>query len=597
MSLKWPLFFLGLFTALAVFYYYYEYKGGKERETQATLEKKAMQFSADSLDRFILIARRDSAPGADTTVLEHSEAGWKITSPFPVAADSEAVARLLSNASGATLDRVVEDSAADLSIFGLDKPKLVLEVFPRGLKESRKLYLGNKNPGDTYLYAANAAAPRKVILLNSWALSDLNKNVKDLRDKKLLHVDRGRIGRLVSAGAGGGENLRLEKQDEQWRITSPLAVPAESDSVKNLLEKITGAEANGFIDTLAGGGLKAYGLDPPQFTLTLVEQGSAALHELQFGSRDSSGSYFARRREMDNLFLAGADLVDLLKRDPAALREMALVSQPKDKIDRLTLALPLERITAVKDSGGSWRLSEPKAARADDSKIDGLLWDLKDLKAKSFLQSQPALVESYFKQPFLEVIFRADSAESHLTFARSADPAADSLVYVKSSRSPDVAVVDSSAAWRLVLTFDELCYRKIVDFDTGKITRVHLEFPKQTLELEKKGEDWQVTAPEKVKAQGWKVQNLLWDLSELKFTRVLSETGADSTAFGFSAPSLKATFWAGDSLAARLTFAVSVAGKDERGLRAGGDPKVYAVEAGIFRGIPDTAEKFKQEEK
>ena len=597
MSLKRPLIFLGLFAALALLYYFYEYKGGKEREAQEALEKKAVQFSADSLDRFIVIARRDSAPGADTTVLEHSTAGWKITAPFPVAADSEAVARLLSNAAGAALDRVVEDSAADLSIFGLDTPKLVLEVFPSGLKESRRLSIGNKSPGDSYIYAANAVAPHKVILLNSWVLSDLNKTVKDLRDKKLLHADRNRIGRLVSAGAEPGVTLRLEKQDEQWRLTAPLAVPAESDSVKNLLEKITGAEAKGFIDTLAVGGLKAYGLDPPQFTLTLVEQGSAALYELQFGGTDSAGNYYARRKEMDGLFLAGADLVELLKRDPSALRDMALVSQPKDKINRLTLVLPLERITAVKDSGDTWRLSEPKAARADGSKIDGLLWDLKDLKAKSFLQSPYAQVENYFKQPFLEVIFRADSTENRLTFAHGADRPADSLVYVKVSQSPDVAVVDSSTAWRLVQTFDELCYRRIIEFDTGKITRVRLEFPGRTLELEKKGEDWQISGPEKVKAQGWKVQNLLWDLSELKFTQVISENGADSTAYGFAAPVLKAAFWAGDSLAAGLTFADSVAGKDERCLRASGDPKIYAVEGSVFRGIPDTVEKFKPEDK
>ncbi|MEA2064263.1 MAG: DUF4340 domain-containing protein, partial [Gemmatimonadota bacterium] len=126
---KGALVYFTVFLLLAVFYYFYEHKGGQKREQQEELEKKALVFSLDSVQGFRVVTRPDRTAPADTVALSRDERGrWRLTFPIAAEADSQAVEDLLSSASDASRHRVVEDSAADLAIFGLDEPQLVLEL-------------------------------------------------------------------------------------------------------------------------------------------------------------------------------------------------------------------------------------------------------------------------------------------------------------------------------------------------------------------------------------------------------------------------------------------------------------------------------------
>lgn len=595
MSTKKPFIYLGIFVALALFYYFYEHKGGEARKQREEMENKALVFSADSVESFRVTSRPEDGNQYGTVRLEHTSDGWRITEPLSIAADSQGVARLLNSVRNTSLNRVVEDSAADLTIFGLDKPQLTLELFLASTDSSLKLVMGNKNPTKSYIYASNASRPRRVILLNSWVLSDLNKSADDLRDKQVLHLDKDLVKKITVEERGSGK-LALGKSENTWQIEMPLAVPADRDSVDKLLESLGDARTEGFIDTVSQKDLKRYGLEPPVLTVKLFEGEGGPVHLLHVGEQDSAGNYYARREGQENVFLVEEELVERLKSEPAGFRDRSLVSKPKESISKLTLIAPEQIVTAVKDTAGDWSLTEPEKARADDSMIDGLLWDLKDLKANRFIQSPSRAVERAFRAPFLEIVFSDEESETRLTFARPSPLAKDSLVYVKSSQFEDLAAVDSADASRLVKSFHDLRYKKILDFDIGDITRIALEFPSQRIELEKHGEEWSVTVPEKAQAKRWKVQNLLWDLSDLVFTRIVSESGSDSVNLGFTSPNLSVALWQQDSLAAAVTFADSIPGSDGIYLRAGGAPEIYGVEKSVFRGIPATLEELKEEE-
>ena len=595
MSTKKPFIYLGIFVALALFYYFYEYKGGQTRKQAEELENKALVFSADSVESFRVIARPEDGGRYRTVRLERTAGGWRITQPLSAEADSERVASLLSSAQSASLNRVVEDSAADLSVFGLEEPQLTLELFPPGPDSSLKLTLGNKNPTGSYIYASSASKPARVILLNNWLLSDLNKSADELRDKRLFHLDRNLVQKITVAQRGSAR-LALGKSENTWQLELPLTAQADRDSVDKLLESLSDARAESFIDTVNSEDLQHYGLQPPELTVELFEGEGGPVHMLHVGGKDSEGNFFARREGAENVLLVESELVERLESAPGRLRDRSLVGKTKESILAFTLITPAEKITAVKDTAGAWSLTVPEKAAADNSMIDGLLWDLKDLKASRFIQSPSRAVERAFRAPFLEILFSDDQGENSLTFTRPSPLVKDSLVYVKSSRFDDLAAVDSAAAARLVKTFHDLRDKKILDFDTGDITRIALEFPARRIELEKQGEEWSITAPEKARARGWKIQNLLWDISDLKFTRIVTESGADSVSLGFARPNLRVALWQKDSLAAAVTFADSIPGKEEIYLRAVGDPKIYGIEKGVFQGIPATAEELKEEE-
>ena len=314
MSSRKPLIYLGVFFVLALFYYFYEHKGGIERAEGEQQAKQALQFSPDSVAEFSI------ATDDGSITLERSGNGWALVTPVAAEADSEAVARLLGSASDAAHDRVVEDSAADLSVFGLERPQLTFSVRRHGESRPQVLQLGNKNPGETFIYARNLERPGRVVLLNSWLLGDLDRSVFQLRDKSLFRFDREDVQSLTISSAGG--QLELTRNGDSWNVQAQQKYRADTDSVDTILDKLWEAEAEGFVDQPPQDWESIYNLDQPLLTLQLAMTGGVTC-DLAFGARDTSGHYYAVRQGEygnGNIFLAGAGLYDLLSANPSRLR-------------------------------------------------------------------------------------------------------------------------------------------------------------------------------------------------------------------------------------------------------------------------------------
>ena len=599
MNIKKPLIFLGIFILMMVFYYFYEYKGGQLRQEREELEKKAIVFSPDSLVSFQIVAIKEGLSAADTVSLSMAQGRWQLNYPIAADADSQAVARLLSAAANASRNRVVEDSAGDLSMFGLKEPRLTFEVLPLDAETPLRLFLGNKNPTESYIYAANSELPLRVILLNSWVFSDLNKSPNDLRDKKVLHFETDQVDKLVLETAGN-ETLRLEREEGDWYMRAPLDAPADRDSVKAILKELEEAEADSFIDDPAEIDPKKSGLSPPVLTLKLFQENEQAVRLLYIGKRQSpDGPYYARREGAENVCLVEEELVNRLTPETSSLRDRRIMRTPKDAITRFRLEHAGRIVAALKSEKGDWSLTQPDSTRADDSQVDGLLWDLKDLEAVSFVEKPELSLQRAFDNPFLRLGYETDDSGAvavELTFAGS--PEQDSLVYVRVSDWRDqVAVVETEKTRDLMKSFHDLRYKKILDFDTGEITRIRLEYEKDTLELAKKDDKWLLVSAEQAETKDWKVQNLLWDLSGMEFTRVVSSQAAQRDSFGLERPSLRVSLWSEDKKPVYLiAFADSIPVSNEMYLSVGGNHRVFAVEKSLYRGLPKSAVDLKKEQ-
>lgn len=590
MSARKPLIYLAVFILLGLVYYFVEHRGGEARRQAGELANKALVFPADSVEFFCLVG----GGGADSVALLRSGTGWRIVFPLDAPADSASVARLLRSAADARIDRVVEDSAADLTVFGLDSPTVSLALRTVNADSVLRLYLGGKNPTGSYVYAAEGSRPRRVVLLNSWIEGDLKKSAPELRDKKILHFRSADIGRLtLRRGAETALSLR-RPENGGWIIETPYGAPADPDSVRNLLQAFEDAVALDFVDTLSAAGPAALGLAEPGLTLVLSDEQGGASHTLYVGSRTVTGDYHARREGMDNVYVLAAHLVERLSGDLSRFRDRALVRALRDRIDSLTLTRPGETVCLVKDEDGAWKIVHPRGARADGARVDGLLWDLKDLRAARFVDTPGDALESAFSRPSLSVELGVDGVVTRLDFARLSPR--DSLAYVRVSDLHGAAALDSSAPGRLSLGFDDLVSRRALDFDAAAVDRVRLEYPDRTIEMVKEGESWSLTEPVRAPARGWKAQNILWDLESLDFRSVVSESGSDSLAYGFGEPSLRLALLKGDSLAASAAFGGACDGDREVYLRVAGDSRTFAVDRRALEGLPSDEAELKQED-
>jgi Domain of unknown function (DUF4340) len=589
--------FLGIFVFMAVFYYFYEHKGGEVRKEREELGKKALVFSPDSLESFRIMALKENSSAVDTVSLAREQGRWRLVSPIESNVDSQAVAGLLSSAASATMDRVVEDSAADLSIFGLKNPGFVLEVFPRGTNSSLRLSLGSKNPTGSYIYAANSESPERVILLNNWLLPDLKKTPRELRDKKVFHFDKELVSKLVIETAGT-ETLRLERELGEWYLRSPLAAPADRDSVRGILAELEGTEAESFIDEVNLIDSKRFGLNKPLITVRLYQENEQAVHLLDIGTKQGvDGPYYARREGGENVCLVEADLVERLTANASRLQDRSLMRDPKDSVVNLRMETPEYIFTAKKSSEeGEWSLvSGSDSARADNQAVEDLLRDLKNIEAESFIKKPgPALLRT-LENPFLRLEYRTgDSASAPVALEFAAHTKQDSLAWVRVRGAREqVALVDAEKARGLVKSFHDLRNKKIIEFDTGEIIRIGIESGGETFSLEKEDDKWLLASPEQTETREWKVQNLLWDLSGMEFTGIVDS----ETASGLESPLLEITLWGeGKEPFFKAAFGDSIPGGNEIFLQVTSDERVFTVEKSVFDGLPGSAADVKKEE-
>jgi hypothetical protein len=175
--------------------------------------------------------------GGETTVLEMKSGKWTITAPRPLAADVEASSSVVSSAATLSADRVVEEKASDLSLYGLAKPGVELAITKKDGK-TLHLLLGDDTPSGNDSYASLQGDPR-VFTIYSYVKTALDKNSNDLRDKRLLTFDSDKLSRIELAAKG--QTLEFGKNNQsEWQILKPRPLRADGGQVELLLGALKG---------------------------------------------------------------------------------------------------------------------------------------------------------------------------------------------------------------------------------------------------------------------------------------------------------------------------------------------------------------------
>jgi hypothetical protein len=162
---------------------------------------------------------------------------WTITAPRPLAADVEASSSVVSSAATLSADRVVEEKASDLSLYGLAKPGVELAITKKDGK-TLHLLLGDDTPSGNDSYASLQGDPR-VFTIYSYVKTALDKNSNDLRDKRLLTFDSDKLSRIELAAKG--QTLEFGKNNQsEWQILKPRPLRADGGQVELLLGALKG---------------------------------------------------------------------------------------------------------------------------------------------------------------------------------------------------------------------------------------------------------------------------------------------------------------------------------------------------------------------
>lgn len=418
--------------------------GGKPKEKVFTLDKaKVGELTMTPAE-------------GETITLQREGTGWKMTVPSAVAADTSAVDALLGSVESLEIDEVVSENAANLADFGLDKPKLTLEVVSQGAPAPLKLLVGGKLADGSGVYA-KLPATNRVFSVASYAVTAFEKKPFDLRDRDLLHVKRENVKTLEIAGPEGTYALARGDKDE-WAFTKPLVTRAGRWPLDSLL----GAIENLRMESVASEDakdLKALGLATPSRTVTLgLADGSSKTLEIGGGAGDKKWN--ARLAGAPLVAVIPGALVDDLAKGMAELRAKRLLEVATYEVEGFDAQEGETRKsfakTTTKDKDGvdkaQWKQTAPGPKELETNKVEDALFKLGGVEVAEFLD-QPKEPSAYgLDAPAFKLVLRMGAkGEASVELGKK-----DGAVYARRPGDTAVLKLDAAKADELIKAFADL---------------------------------------------------------------------------------------------------------------------------------------------
>lgn len=224
----------------------------------------------------------------DTVDVQRQGDRWRLTQPIATDADKMDVENLISQLKSTTADSMVDDAGQDLAKYGLDRPRLTVEVTDK--KGASELRFGSESKeGKVYVMRPGDST---VALIPKLTFDGFNKKSADLRDRRLVTLDREKIDFLELHNGSG--LIKLQRQGSDWRlldVNGGKPARAKSDTVQRLIDSATSPAYKSVQEGTANAA--QFGLDKPAITLR-VSNGQATSQVLQIGKKSPDGNYYAQ---------------------------------------------------------------------------------------------------------------------------------------------------------------------------------------------------------------------------------------------------------------------------------------------------------------
>lgn len=575
-----------LFALLGGFYYVYEIRLGPGREEAAA--RKGRVFSADTKDVTAVEIKR-----ADESVrLQREGEAWHVVEPVKARGSRTAVDELLANVMTAKIDREIDPDPKSLADFGLDKPAADLTLTLQDGK-TLGLQLGAKTPTGVWVYARERDKPA-VFVLGESVLRDATRPVADFRDRTILAFDSKDVTGFEIVLPD--ETLAVEGAPRAWRITRPVALRADNETVSEFLGKLAGQKVREFVAE-APARRDLYGLERPvRVTIHSGQDKDRVSRTLLLGKVDpAKKGVYAMRAGEPSVMLLPEDVYTQVPKNVGVLRNKMLVELERDKVTRLEIQSPKGTVTVGRDEG-QWKIVAPEVLPADQVEVGAVLSRLHDLRAQGFLGEGAAAVSRFLPKPEVRVaVTEQGGAITTVVLAPSRETrgGAPSAYAAVAGKGP-VMLVEAKLLGDLARSVNELRDRRLLgELEPRDVKRVRLQADGQAMVLERKGDtEWRVLEPVKGSANGSKVDDLLFTLRALRWKEIVAPEGQELARYGLDAPTLEVVLFRGDG----GEIATVQVGKRDDALayvRTKAQPAVYSVESRTLGPAPKVPDDFK----
>ncbi len=240
-----------------------------------------------------------------------------------------------------------------------------------------------------------------------------------------------------------------------------------------------------------------------------------------------------------------------------------VVNFSHDKIDGIVIQNGDDKID-IRRRDKKWRLETPIKDQADSSLIENLLLDLESwqkdatIPVKELEADKNKLNEYGLSKPKLRLKLRGHDAPPEILFGK--DAALEGKMYVRLENSKETFLAAESIKKEIEKKPAEFRDRKLTDLITVQVSRVVLKTATGEMELQKKGDHWEITKPLRARGDDQKIADLIAQVTTARIQQFVADDRGDLHPYGLAEPHGSITLFAQDDKSASRTDSKSMSG-------------------------------------
>ena len=357
-----------------------------------------------------------------------------------------------------------------------------------------------------------------------------------------------------------GETITFQRDGEDWLITEPLEAKADKYEVDRLADDFSELRIERVVEEVPED-LDKYGI--PQKELTLHYKDKEQPLRIQIGSENPlDNTFFAKREDETRVVLIPSSLKSLLDKGLFDFRLKDIFKFETDDVKGVKLKAGGIQWRALKKDE-EWYLKRPLESLAQESKIDGILSSLSNLKAKEFIseQKQEEEIEKYgLTDPGFEITVEMPLENREVTFYLNK---MEETVYATTSLSSKIITVEDSILADLEKKPEDLRDKEVADFYSWEANRVEIKKGEIDWAVVKDEEDnWQFESPVKEAADKEKIEAFIRKIEGLEAKEFI-DPPFDLKDYGLGSPQVEVKIWVAEDEEKTEKVTVLIGAEDE----------------------------------
>lgn len=235
--------------------------------------------------------------------------------------------------------------------------------------------------------------------------------------------------------------------------------------------------------------------------------------------------------------------------EDAARQAQKVVNLDRNKIDGVVIQNGDDKID-IRKHDEKWRLETPIKDQADASLVSELLSDLENwqkdasISAKEMEADKNKVADFGLANPKLRLKLTGQGAPPEIFFGK--DAALEGKMYVRFENSKEAFLANQSVKKAIDKKPDDFRDRKLTDLIMAQVVRVVLKTPAGEMEVQKKGDHWDIVKPLHTRADDQKVSDMIAQVTTARIQQFVADDKGDLHEYGLTEPRGSLTLFSQD---------------------------------------------------